>query len=182
MVRVSVNVNVKLLTSLYNNRLLVLKSSIHQEGYFGSFSSMFTFTLDSSPKQGTITANTPNIKEVCNINSTTPAYCPSAELYPSRSATPYFAPKIGGSILFPRVQSLLPSKLMALHSPSMDSLVMKISGQRSTPKIRFSKTRSGLDWSPVSTPRSYGTINHPLMVNSTLAPFLSKMTLSCCLA
>ena len=52
----------------------------------------FTFTLDSSLSQGTITATTPNIKGVWQINSTTPALYPSGELYPSQSGTPYFAP------------------------------------------------------------------------------------------
>jgi hypothetical protein len=52
----------------------------------------FSFSLDSNLKRATITAETPSIKGEWHINSTTPARYPSGQLYPSRSASLYFAP------------------------------------------------------------------------------------------
>ena len=52
----------------------------------------FSFMLDSSLKRATITVKTPTINGEWHITSNTPARYPSGDLYPSESASLYFAP------------------------------------------------------------------------------------------
>ena len=83
----------------YNNNIFVEESHVitcpgQTTGLWSSSAQYisFNFILDSNLKRAIITVKTPNINGEWHLDSTTPARYPYGDLYPSRSASLYFAP------------------------------------------------------------------------------------------